>query len=156
MLHNTTQVESKIAPPRPPFPWLCNTCGEEQVEPSTISYEMDVKHDGALHHIKIPRLQIPICRACGAKVFTEDADDQISAALRAHLHLLTPEEIQSAIEQLGVSPAEVAAQIGVSEEQLSFWADGGQIQSRAMDNLLRIYFGFPEVREALKKSGDAL
>ncbi|MEX1232826.1 MAG: hypothetical protein WEB58_21445 [Planctomycetaceae bacterium] len=69
--------------------------------------------------------------------------------MRSHLHLLTPDEIHAAIEQLGVSPGDVGMQLGIGEEQLLFWIDGIQIQSLAMDKLLRIYFGFPDVRSAL-------
>ena len=49
----------------------------------TACYDAEVRHDGRLHKFTIPQLHLPICRACGEKVFTEKVDDQIGAALRA-------------------------------------------------------------------------
>ncbi len=43
----------------------------------------------------------------------------------------------------------LAACLGIAEATLSRWLSGGLIQSRAMDNLLRVYFGIPAVRELL-------
>jgi len=43
----------------------------------------------------------------------------------------------------------LAAALGIAEATLSRWLNGGLIQSRAMDNLLRVYFGIPAVREVL-------
>ena len=39
--------------------------------------------------------------------------------------------------------------MGIAEATLSRWLSETQIQSRAMDNLLRVFFAFPEVRMAL-------
>ncbi len=55
---------------------------------TTLCYDAEVRHDGRLYAFTIPQLDIPVCRACGAKVFTEKVDQQINAALRSHLHLL--------------------------------------------------------------------
>jgi hypothetical protein len=116
----------------------------------TASYDAEIRHDGRLHQFTIPQLQLPICQACGEKVFTEMVDDQIGAALRAHLHLLTPEEMRAGLESLNLTPAQAAERLGIAEETLSLWLADTQIQSRAMDNLLRVYFAFPEVQGALR------
>ena len=52
----------------------------------------------------------------------------------------------AAIARLRVPPKEVAERLGVPEETLSRWVDEFEIQSRAMDNLMRILFAFPNVR----------
>jgi hypothetical protein len=44
---------------------------------------------------------------------------------------------------------QAAARLGIAEATLSRWMTGSIIQSRAMDNLLRVYFAFPDVRRAL-------
>jgi DNA-binding transcriptional regulator YiaG len=44
---------------------------------------------------------------------------------------------------------ELAVQLAVAEATLSRWETGGQIQQRAMDKLLRLFFGLPAVRVAL-------
>lgn len=54
---------------------------------TAVSYDAEARHDGQLYAFTIPQLEVPICRVCGQKVFTEKVDDQINAALRSHLHL---------------------------------------------------------------------
>ena len=116
---------------------------------AAIRYEAEVRHDGRLHSFTIPRLRIPVCRACGEKVFTENVDAQVNDALRAHLRLLTPAQIREGIKQVGMSQKAVAERLGIAEETLSRWLTETQIQSRAMDNLLRLFFGVPRVRDVL-------
>jgi hypothetical protein len=94
-------------------------------------------------------LEIPACSNCGEKVFTEIVDDQINAALRSQLQLLTPEQIREGIDRLALPQSEVATRLGVSEDLLWRWVNGFAIQSRAMDNYLRVFFQFPQVREML-------
>jgi DNA-binding transcriptional regulator YiaG len=116
----------------------------------TLSYDAEFRHDGQLYQLTVPQLHIPVCDACGEKVFTEEVDDQISAALRAHLHLLTPEEIRAGLERLNMTQEQAAERLGIPESTLSDWLTDTQIQSRALDKLLRVFFAFKEVREALR------
>ena len=46
----------------------------------------------------------------------------------------------------------VAERLGITEATLSRWLNETQIQSRAMDNLMRVFFSFPSVRNALSFS----
>lgn len=132
-----------------PFPWLCIECGKKDIVPVLTSYTANIKHDGRLHKVEIAAIEIPTCRSCGARVFSNREDEKISDVLRAQLHLLTPRQIRAAIESLGVTPEELAGRLGIAEEELSGWIRGTVIQSRAMDNLLRAYFASPEVRSGL-------
>jgi len=112
-------------------------------------YAAEVRHDGRLHKFTIPDLDLPVCQACGERVFTEDVDAQFNDALRAHLNLLTPAQIRDAITRVGMSQKDLTKCLGIAEATLSRWLGEVQIQSRSMDNLLRIFFGFPEVRKSL-------
>jgi len=132
-----------------PFPWRCPRCGLEEVRPSVTPYAAEVKHDGRVHEVAVDRLEIPTCQSCGARVFSKHVDDQISQALRRQLRLLSPDEIRSSLRTLGMPQKQLARRLGVAEATLSRWATGTVIQSRAMDNLLRLYFALPEVRDAL-------
>jgi transcriptional regulator with XRE-family HTH domain len=60
-----------------------------------------------------------------------------------------PAQIREGIERLGLSQEDVAKRLGVDKEVLWRWANDFEIQSRAMDNYLRVFFRFPEVRQAL-------
>jgi DNA-binding transcriptional regulator YiaG len=116
----------------------------------TISYDTEFRHDGKLHHFTVPALCIPICEACGEMVFTENVDDQITDALRVHLHLLFPHEIRAGLDRLNLTQKDLAERLGIAEATLSRWLTDTQIQSRAMDNLLRLYFALPETRKLLQ------
>lgn len=133
-----------------PFPWRCRRCGKKEVVMNSVSYDAEVRHDGRLCAFKVPQLRIPVCQACGAKVFTEAADEQINAGLREYLRLLTPEEIRAGLERVGMTQKEAAERLGIAEATVSRWLSETQIQSRALDNLLRVYFAFPQVRNALR------
>jgi DNA-binding transcriptional regulator YiaG len=82
-------------------------------------------------------------------VFDNDADSQISDALRAQLALLAPSQIRQNREQLALSQRVLAEHLGVAVETISRWENGAIVQSRAMDRYLRLYFGVPAARTAL-------
>jgi putative zinc finger/helix-turn-helix YgiT family protein len=132
-----------------PFPWRCRQCGKREVTLAKTSYAAEVRHDGRLHEFTIPDLELPVCQACGERVFTEKVDAQVNDALRAHLGLLTPSQIRDAIKRVRMSQKELAKRLGIAEATLSRWLGEVQIQSRSMDTLLRVFFGFPDVRVAL-------
>ena len=133
----------------PEFHSRCRKCGNDTVRTATISYDAEVRHDGRLYEFTIPNLRIPVCGTCGEKVFTEEVDEQFNDHLRSHLNLLTPDDIRAALDRVGLTQKLAAEQIGIAEATLSRWLTGTQIQSRSMDNLLRVFFAFPQVRQAL-------
>jgi putative zinc finger/helix-turn-helix YgiT family protein len=134
-----------------PFPWRCSECGKKEMYPQATDYIGEVKHDGRPYTIHIPDLEIPTCRNCGAQLFTARADDRIIAALREKVGLLIPQVIRERRTELGLSQQGLADQLGVAKETISRWETGALIQSRAMDNLLRLYFDSEEVRERLRR-----
>lgn len=133
-----------------PFPWLCSDCFTPTVVPTVMDYTAKVKQDGVVHELHLPAVEIPRCQTCGETVITTAVDEQISAALRSRLRLLTPEQMRAGIEKLGLKQYELAERLGVAPETISRWVNGALIQSRAMDNLLRLYFALPEVRDVLR------
>jgi hypothetical protein len=70
---------------------------------TTISYDAEVRHDGRLYALTVPDLLLPVCQACGNRVLTEKVDDQINAALRLSLRLLTPDEMRTGLERVAMS-----------------------------------------------------
>jgi hypothetical protein len=62
------------------------------VRPEVLPYTAKAKHDGVLHAIEIPVLEIKRCHSCGELIFDDHVDDQINAALRSYLNLLTPSQ----------------------------------------------------------------
>jgi putative zinc finger/helix-turn-helix YgiT family protein len=132
-----------------PFPWRCVECGLDSIIPVATDYTTTVKHDGRPYTIHIPNLAIPTCPQCGKQLFTAQVDDQITAKLRADIDLLTPDEIKAQRQRLGLNQEELADQLGTAKGTISRWETGALIQSRAMDNLLRLYFDSEDARERL-------
>jgi putative zinc finger/helix-turn-helix YgiT family protein len=112
-------------------------------------YTLEVTHDGRSYQVEVPELRAAKCTACGEAIFSNEADEQITAALRSLLRLLTPEQIRAGRKRFALSQNELAQRLGVAEETISRWETGALIQPRAMDNLLRLYFALPEARAAL-------
>lgn len=133
-----------------PFPWPCVNCLKDEVYPETMPYGIERKHSGRIYQLTIPALTIPKCRACGELVFSNSVDDQIIKALRTEAKLLTPQQIKAGRKALGLKSKELAARMGVAAATLSRWEKGMMIQSRAMDNFLRVYFAVPEARAVLR------
>lgn len=138
-----------VTPKTKRFPIRCIKCGWLEVRPAKVAYEVEKNHDGRPYTLSIPQLSVNKCSNCGEIYFGDDAAEQISAALRKHLRLLTPEQIRRNLETLGLSQKEAAERLGIAPETLSRWLTGAMIQSRAMDNLMRAYFACPEMRENL-------
>lgn len=134
-----------------PFPWRCATCGKDEVYLATISYTAKISHDGRRHEFEIPDLRVAKCQSCGELLFSVSADEQVEAALRAHLRLLAPEQIREQRKALGLSQKDVAERTGIAEATISRWESGAMIQSRAMDNFLRVFFAVPQARDALAR-----
>ena len=134
------------------FPRRCPECGKVEVQPATIAYDATVQHDGRTYSFPIANLQVNRCGACGEVLFSNVTDDQISAALREHLSLLSPEQIREGLRALGLKQKDFGLRISVAPETISRWIHGTHIQSRAMDNLMRLYFAFDNVRFALAES----
>jgi putative zinc finger/helix-turn-helix YgiT family protein len=132
-----------------PFPWPCSQCGLRTVERETLAYSTEVPYDGRNYTVELAEFRVPRCRNCGAMVLDDEANDQITAALRLQLGLLTPEQIHRNRDALGLKQRDFAALLGVGESTVSRWETGAQIQQRSLDKLMRLYFAIPEVREAL-------
>jgi len=60
----------------------CRHCGKQEVVLTKIYYEATLRHGGVLHTFGVPDLEIPVCQACGEKVFTLAVEYQIDDAFK--------------------------------------------------------------------------
>ena len=125
------------------------------MRPATVQHTSQIKHDGRLYTVELPRLRVPQCGACGELVFDNDADEQIAQALREQLGLLSGDQIRKNREALGLSQRVLAEHLGVAVETISRWENGALTQTKAMDRYLRVYFGVPAARAALVEQSGA-
>jgi hypothetical protein len=71
-----------------PYPRRCAECGQLAVQPATIPYDAQLKHDGKLHEFHMAALPVDQCTSCDAEYFTNATADAKARALRQHLGLL--------------------------------------------------------------------
>jgi putative zinc finger/helix-turn-helix YgiT family protein len=131
-----------------PFPWVCPDCRQKTVWPIQKEYITAAEHDGVRYEITVHNAQVPTCSQCGQAIITSAISEQVSAELRRAAGLLTPERIRARREALGLTRAELAGALRMAEATLMRWEAGLQLQPRAVDLLLRIYFDSAEVRRA--------
>ncbi len=142
--------------PTRPFPWRCVECGARAVEPSVFDHTATLKHDGKAHEFKVEGLEAPRCKECGEFILTDAAAEQITDAFRGHLSLLTPNQIRSRLKELGLRQTDLARATGIAAETVSRWLSGVQLQSRALDRFIRVYFEFDAVRDFLENPASSM
>jgi hypothetical protein len=91
-----------------PFPWPCGKCGERAVERETLPYSTVVQYDGRAYTVEVPEFRVPRCRNCGAMVFDDSANDQVTEALRRQVGLFPPDRIRSNRQSLGLTRRDFA------------------------------------------------
>jgi len=131
------------------FPWICGNCHQREVRMAVVPYALQVEYEGTTIEVVIPDLETPCCEQCGTIMLDDRANRRITEEIRRHFGLLTPEQIRRNRESIGQSREQLAAHLGLSESTLTRWESGGQLQQRAMDRLLRLYFVSPEARVVL-------
>ena len=132
-----------------PFPQKCPNCRKATVMTVVEEYRADVEHDGRSYPLTIPDLPVLTCSACGNRALDRDSSDRVSKALRTVVGLLLPEAIRSYRMNLLLTQKLLAEHLGIAESTLSRWETGAQIQQRAFDKLLRLYFDVPEAHRHL-------
>jgi putative zinc finger/helix-turn-helix YgiT family protein len=136
-----------------PFPWKCQNCGKMAVHSAVVKYPTEIEYDGRVYSFTVDGLKTPQCRECHEVFPDAEANQAITDAFRHHAKLLTPQQIRGNRERLNLTQKQLASLLGFAEATVSRWETGAQIQQRSLDNLLRIYFGFPGVRRALAQDG---
>lgn len=132
-----------------PLPWKCGYCREKAVQLVKLPYSTNISHDGRSYTVTIPDLEVGCCERCGKMVIPYAAEQRITETFRQQLGLLMPDQIRHGRESLDLTQKQFAKLIGSADATQSRWETGIQIQSRAMDRLLRLFFAFGNVRAAL-------
>lgn len=129
----------------------CYQCGGAFTRRVAAPHRRKLRYEGVAHDVLVADMPEWHCAACGLSVTDEEGDGPLQAALRQHVGLLTPQQIKTGIRELGITQEKFAERIRCAPESISRWLNGAVLQSRAYDCLMRTYFQFPAVREALDR-----
>lgn len=133
-----------------PYPWKCRSCGKPSLSPTVVDYPAEMEHDGRAYSFVVPQLEILECSSCHNRVLPDEALARVTGELRSQAGLLAPQEIRDRRKSLSLTQEQLANYLKVAKETVSRWETGGQIQQRAMDLLLRLFFDLWEVRAWLQ------
>ena len=127
----------------------CPACGKAALKKKRGDFAFEVADDGANpnaveHETVIPDAQWEECSSCGEVVLSQDLDRRIEQWQYTREGLLTPGELREIRERLGLSQVEIAKRIGVGEKSYTRWETGFSIQSKANDNLIRLFADDPD------------
>lgn len=132
-----------------PFPWRCSSCGEQAVYGAVVNYTATKHHERQAYTVKVDGLKTPKCAKCGRVAPDSEAMEIIDAVFVRQLNLLTPEQIQAHRLKAKLTQHDLAAAVGVEDYIVENLESGLQMQTRLMDNVLRLFFGVDQVREIL-------
>jgi putative zinc finger/helix-turn-helix YgiT family protein len=104
--------------------------------------------------VELGEIERCACSACGEKFFTAQQSRELSrrvkAAARSHMKVLSPEQIVSIREKLGLSQEALEDLLGLGAKVVTRWENGKVIPGRATDYILRLMDRMPEVVHALR------
>lgn len=105
------------------------------------------------HSLAVPDYRILECPACGEAVVDKDSARRAERLLRDFGRqvdgLLTSADIKRIRRRLHLTQEQMATVLGGGLKGFARYENGQVVQSRAMDNLLRILDRFPESLDAL-------
>lgn len=113
----------------------CPACGGNDIETSRV--EDRFRYGDAPHAVELVA-DVPLrnCAACGFEFLDGEAEDAQHEAVCRHLGVLTPAEIRSLRDQLGLSRAAFAKLTRLGEATLARWERGALVQTAAYDQFL--------------------
>jgi HTH-type transcriptional regulator/antitoxin MqsA len=130
----------------------CPCCGSGRpLEARSIRDEFDYGAENERVRVVAEDVPVLVCPACDEVFYGPEAEQVHHRAICKALGLLTPEEIKSLRERLGKSQVAFAQLTGIEAATLSRWEQGRLMQSRALDNYLRILDALPEAVLALER-----
>lgn len=133
-----------------PRPRKCMYCRQNAVYPTVLpTHVVEMEHDERKYSVSLTDFPVLQCRNCHALVLDDSGDERLSEALREQAGLLSPAEIRQKRETLGYTQQQLADYLRMPMFTISRWESGSQIQQRAMDAFLRVFFQLTEARRIL-------
>jgi putative zinc finger/helix-turn-helix YgiT family protein len=116
----------------------CANCGRATLEQRVITDRFEYTAYDQTLLVEAEGVPVKVCTNCGEEFSGPEAARIRHNAICRALHLLTPEEIKTIRDRLGMTQGEFAALTGIGEATLSRWERARQLQNRALDRYLRL------------------
>jgi putative zinc finger/helix-turn-helix YgiT family protein len=130
----------------------CPTCNAGWLRDKVITDRFEYEVDGKTQTVVAENVPVRECdnAECQERLSGPEAGRIRHEAICRTFRLLTPREIQAGRERLEMSQERLADSTGIGVATIGRWERGRLLQNRAMDNFLRVFFAFPEVRAVLR------
>jgi putative zinc finger/helix-turn-helix YgiT family protein len=116
----------------------CPTCNKGWLRDKIITERFEFEVDGKTKGVVADNVPLSECDNCGERLSGPEAARIRHEAICRTFGLLTPGEIQSIRERLGLSQERFAQLTGIGVATISRWERGRLLQNRAMDRYLRL------------------
>lgn len=130
---------------------LCPVCAEGELRSVLRTEHLEYSANGGTLTVEVKNVPVQQCPHCEEVFSGPEAGRMRDDVLRHALGLLSPQEIRSMRERMGLTQAELAKLTGIGEASISRWERGQLIQSKAFDRYLRL---LAASRENLKRLRD--
>ena len=129
----------------------CPSCGRAIMKPHTGALTLPVNGEA----MRVPGCSYMLCPVCGETLTdldqTYDLFARAHALYRAKHDLLPPEEIRAIRDQHDLTQAALAKLLRLGTNTISRWEAGRNVQSAAMDVLLRLIRDVPATLAFLRR-----
>lgn len=116
----------------------CPVCGSKKIFVRKGQRQFPLTIDGKVKNIVVKGLTWEECADCHETFFDDSATRIIETAQFQEMSLLKPSELKEIRESVGLSQTSMARLLGVGEKSYLRWETGLSIQSKAIDNLIRL------------------
>jgi putative zinc finger/helix-turn-helix YgiT family protein len=127
----------------------CPYCHEGTLKQVRGDYVADLGDE----KLRIPNVEFQVCENCGEDFLPIDASKLIDAAVAEHGERLSPAELRSVREGLGIAQNEMSEILGLGAKTFHRWENGSQYPSRSMGYYIRVLQAFPDAFNWLKARG---
>ncbi len=117
---------------------LCPTCCKGRMHPRRVTERFPYEVDGETTLVVAENVPVHVCEKCGEQLSGPEAARLRHEAICRALGLLTPAEIRSIRERLGLTQKQFTRMTRIGEATICRWESGRLLQNPAMDRYLRL------------------
>ena len=133
---------------------ICPVCDERSLKRQRGTFRFRFPEGFPVPEATFPASAWDECEACGERILSRELEAGIEKERYRLQGLLSPAEIRAARERLGLSQTQMARLLGVGDKTYTRWESGRSIQTKSMDNLIRLSDSHPEVLRQLESERD--